>query len=65
MATSTGAAAHMATWTQTNGGKFADAEVQWLDWILKGDAKAKEFFTGGGAKAAGWTVEAGNLDQIQ
>jgi hypothetical protein len=41
MAISTGGAAHIATWMQTNGGKFADAEVHWLNWLLKGDAKGR------------------------
>jgi len=65
MAISTGGAAHIASWMQTDGGKFAIAETKWLDWLLKGDAQAKEFFTGGGAKAAGWQAESADLDKIQ
>jgi hypothetical protein len=65
MAVSTGAAAHMATWRNTNGGKFATAEIKWLDWLLKGDAKAAQFFIGGGAKADGWTVESADLNKIK
>jgi len=65
MAVSTGGAAHIATWMNANGGKFATAEVNWLNWLLKGDAKSKEFFTGNGAKADGWSVESANLDKIQ
>jgi hypothetical protein len=55
----------MATWRNADGGKFAVAEIKWLDWLLKGDMKAKEFFSGGGAKADGWTAESADLDKIQ
>ncbi|KAF2668607.1 hypothetical protein BT63DRAFT_425905 [Microthyrium microscopicum] len=64
MAVSTSAAAHMATWRTANGGKFATAEVHWLDWLLKEDAAAKAFFTGAGATTAGWSVEKADLDKI-
>jgi hypothetical protein len=65
MAVSTSAAAHMATWRNANGGKFATAEIKWLNWLLKGDTKSKEFFTGGGAKADGWQVESSGLESIK
>jgi hypothetical protein len=54
----------MATWSQTNGGKFGKAEWLWLDWVLRGNAKSGEFFLGDGAKADGWEVEKANLDKM-
>jgi len=32
---------------------------------VEGDARVKEFFTGRGAKAEGWSVESASLDKIQ
>jgi hypothetical protein len=55
----------MATWSETNGGKFGKAEWMWLDWVLRGNAKSGEFFTGNGAKADGWSVEKANLERIK
>ena len=55
----------VADWSVTNGrGKFNAAEIKWLDWILKGDTKAKDWFVGNGAKADGWSVEHKSLDKI-
>jgi hypothetical protein len=56
---------HMATWSQTNGGKFGKAEWMWLDWTLRGNAKSGDFFTKGGAQADGWKVESANMGNIK
>lgn len=43
-----------------NGGAYAPVAVDWLDWQLKGDAKAAKTFTGpdcGLCVRPGWTVE--------
>jgi dienelactone hydrolase len=37
---------HGGTYWQPNGGKAAAAVVAWLDWQLRGDAKAKKMFVG-------------------
>jgi len=55
----------MATWHDTNGGKFGKAEWKWLDWVLKGNQNSAQFFIGGGAKADGWSVEMANMDEIK
>lgn len=54
----------MATWSQTNSGKFGKAERLWLDWMLRGNEKSSDFFLKGGAKADGWEVEMAAMDQI-
>ncbi|KAL2869779.1 alpha/beta hydrolase family protein [Aspergillus lucknowensis] len=45
---------HGGTYSDVDGGAFGEAAVNWLQWLLKGDTTAAEFFTGGGAEAAGW-----------
>ncbi|KAI6370613.1 hypothetical protein MCOR25_004157 [Pyricularia grisea] len=55
---------HTGTYRQPYGGTFGVAAVKWLDWVLKGNATAANFFKGDGAVAAGWTVESKNLDKI-
>ncbi|QDS68885.1 hypothetical protein FKW77_007662 [Venturia effusa] len=55
---------HMATWSQTNSGKFGKAERLWLDWMLRGNEKSSDFFLKGGAKADGWEVEMAAMDAI-
>jgi hypothetical protein len=54
----------MATWSQTNGGKFGKAEWLWLDWVLRGNPKSGEFFLKGGAKADGWDVEMAAMENM-
>jgi hypothetical protein len=54
----------MATWSQTNSGKFGKAEWTWLDWTLKGNAESGKFFIGEGAKADGWSVEQKNMEKF-
>jgi hypothetical protein len=55
---------HMATWSQTNSGKFGKAEWLWLDWTLKGNAASGQFFTAKGAEADGWQVEQKNMEKF-
>ncbi|EHA46964.1 hypothetical protein MGG_01934 [Pyricularia oryzae 70-15] len=55
---------HAGTYRQLYGGTFGVAAVKWLDWLLKGDATAADFFKGDGAVAAGWVVESKNLDKV-
>jgi hypothetical protein len=54
----------MATWSQTNSGKFGKAEQLWLDWVLRGNEKSSDFFLKGGAKADGWDVEMAALENM-
>ncbi len=37
---------HGATYSQPNGGPFATGPLAWLQWQLKGDAKARAMFVG-------------------
>ena len=37
---------HGATYSQPNGGPFASGPLAWLQWQLKGDAKARSMFVG-------------------
>ncbi|KAL4870233.1 hypothetical protein BDV12DRAFT_184633 [Aspergillus spectabilis] len=37
-----------------DGGAFGVAAVRWLEWALKGDKNASNFFTRGGVERAGW-----------
>jgi dienelactone hydrolase len=37
---------HGATYSQPNGGPFASGPLAWLQWQLKGDAKARAMFVG-------------------
>lgn len=51
---------HGGTFSQPNGGPWAEIAVRWLDWQLKGKADAGNWFTGddcGYCKDAEWTVE--------
>ena len=51
---------HMGTFYQPNGGWFAAVAVAWLDWRLKGDAKAGALFSGptcGLCVDPAWSVE--------
>jgi hypothetical protein len=47
---------HMATYAAPNGGKFAKAAVQFLQWQFRGDAKAKEYCMEG-IKKDNWNVK--------
>jgi hypothetical protein len=51
---------HGGTYAQPHGGEFAVVARAWLDWQLKGDAKAVKMFEGKRpalAKRKGWTLE--------
>lgn len=51
---------HGGTYAQPHGGDFAKVATAWLQWQLKGDAKAAAMFQGepcGVAKMEGWKVE--------
>jgi hypothetical protein len=51
---------HGGTFSQPNGGDWADIAVKWLDWQLKGDAGADKWFTGancGYCTEGRWKVE--------
>ncbi|KAI9368146.1 Alpha/Beta hydrolase protein [Aspergillus egyptiacus] len=45
---------HGGTYGDPDGGAFGVAAVNWLQFVLKGDAEAAGFFMQGGAEAAGW-----------
>ena len=51
---------HGGTYFEPNGGDYAAAVVDWLDWRLKGDEQAARTFVGGACglcKKSGWTVQ--------
>jgi dienelactone hydrolase len=51
---------HTGTYFQPNGGAAAEVAVAWLQWQLRGDAKAKAMFVGkdcGLCKDPRWTLE--------
>lgn len=50
---------HGATYSMPNGGPFASGPVAWLQWQLKGDAKARAMFVGehcGFCEDSDWTL---------
>lgn len=56
---------HDGTYAQPNGGRAAQAVVAWLQWQLRGDAKAKSWFVGKDCKLCtdpAWTIERRNLN---
>jgi hypothetical protein len=57
---------HGGTFNEINGGIYGAAASHWVNWILRGNASAASFFTGDGAKTAGWTgVESKSLEKIK
>lgn len=51
---------HGGTFSQPNGGDWAEIAVHWLDWQLKGEAEAGKWFVGDDCnycRDADWTVE--------
>ena len=55
---------HGGTFMDPNGGREAAVAVSWLDWQLKGDARAAKLFTGadcGLCKDRDWKVDSKNL----
>ncbi len=56
---------HGGTYAKPHGGEFAIIATAWLEWQLKGDAKAGAMFLGnpcGVAQREGWTAEKKNID---
>ena len=56
---------HGGTYRQANGGKFAPVGIAWLDWRLKGSAKAAKMFTGarcGLCVDPEWSVQKKKID---
>ncbi len=56
---------HGGTYWQPNGGAAARVVVAWLDWQLRGDAKAARMFTGkdcGLCRDQAWTVQRKRID---
>jgi dienelactone hydrolase len=50
---------HGATYQMPNGGPFARGPLAWLEWQLKGDARARAMFVGddcGFCSGSGWTL---------
>jgi len=55
---------HGGTFMESNGGREASVAVSWLDWQLKGDARAAKLFIGsdcGLCKDRDWKVDSKNL----
>jgi dienelactone hydrolase len=56
---------HGGTYWQPNGGKAATVVVAWLDWQLRGDARAARLFTGadcGLCRDKAWLVQKKRID---
>jgi dienelactone hydrolase len=56
---------HGGTYWEPNGGRAAAAVVAWLDWQLRGDARAKAVFAGkdcGLCTDAAWKIEKKGID---
>jgi hypothetical protein len=57
---------HGGTFNEINGGVYGVAASHWVNWILRGNASAADWFTGNGAKTAGWTeTESKNLEKLK
>jgi dienelactone hydrolase len=56
---------HAGTFMQPNGGREAAVAVSWLDWQLKGDRQAAQWFMGpdcGLCRDAAWSVQRKHMD---
>lgn len=56
---------HGGTFMEPNGGRAAQVAVAWLEWQLRGDQKAKEWFVGPQCRLCtdeAWTIERKKLD---
>jgi hypothetical protein len=54
---------HGGTWQEPQGGRMGTAVIAWLDWQLKGDARASKIFNGNPCELcseADWTVKRKN-----
>ena len=57
---------HGGTFNEINGGIYGAAASHWVNWMLRGNVSSASFFTGGGAKSAGWSdISSKNLDKIK
>ena len=56
---------HYGTFREPDAGKFGIAGARFFEWVLRGNATAASFFTGQGARLAGWSVESKSLGGIQ
>lgn len=55
---------HGGTFMEPNGGRAAQAAVAWLEWHLRGDEQAKQWFVGANCRLCtdeNWTIERKNL----
>ncbi len=55
---------HGGTYAQPHGGEFSIVALAWLNWQLKGDAKAARMFVGDNCELSqrkGWTIEKNKL----
>ncbi|PVH97996.1 alpha/beta-hydrolase [Periconia macrospinosa] len=55
---------HGGTLFDQNGGRFGKAGLNWLQWVFRGDEKAKAYFTSG-YSADGWQVQSKSLDNLK
>ncbi|KAF9891101.1 hypothetical protein FE257_005037 [Aspergillus nanangensis] len=55
---------HFGTYSEPDGGAFGVAAVHWLLWTLSKRMDGAEFFTDGGAEAAGWETESHGLESL-
>lgn len=58
---------HGGTYAQENGGIAAQVAVNWLDWVLRGDAAAGQWFLGDDCVLCSdpeWEYESKNLDAV-
>lgn len=56
---------HGGTFREVNGGRIAPVDVAWLDWQLRGDARAGRWFTGKDCRLCtdpAWTVRKKGFD---
>ncbi|TWT85409.1 Arabinogalactan endo-1,4-beta-galactosidase precursor [Posidoniimonas polymericola] len=56
---------HAGTYAKPHGGEFTGVARAWLDWQLKGDNEASQWFVGEQSKlskSADWTIETKNFD---
>jgi hypothetical protein len=57
---------HGGTYNEPNGGRAAQVAVAWLEWQLRGDQKAKQWFVGEACRLCtdkAWTIERKKLDR--
>jgi hypothetical protein len=56
---------HGGTYSQPNGGLFAEAAANWMLWLYQGDTEAGAYFANSAGTAAGWSDTASQaLDDL-